>query len=169
MLKACEISKIIFRDEIRLKSEKLTSLIGNKMLINFEKVYPPVYMQLTKWPLIRKINRFMTALNMFNNNKKYIYQPEYATWKMLSTMSAKPMSSMRSTSSRTACFSSVTCSVPFSTKSLIRPGVPTTTSTPAHNTRSVKKIQGERELLTGQKVGKKNLTGTQHAVQWSHG
>mmetsp|Transcript_18658 Transcript_18658/g.63022 ORF Transcript_18658/g.63022 Transcript_18658/m.63022 type:complete len:213 (-) Transcript_18658:722-1360(-) len=50
--------------------------------------------------------------------------------KILSSSSLKPMSSIWSASSRMAKSSLETSSFPFSIKSFVRPGVPTTTSTP---------------------------------------
>ena len=55
---------------------------------------------------------------------------------MESTSSAKPMSSIRSTSSSTTWFNCDRSRLPRSRRSLMRPGVPTKTSTPARRLRS---------------------------------
>ena len=73
-----------------------------------------------------------------HNNSHCCFIPRrYLCWRMSSTESAKPMSSMRSTSSSTTCRSCRRSRVPRSRKSMIRPGVPTTTSTPARTLASV--------------------------------
>ena len=73
-----------------------------------------------------------------HNNNHWCFVPRrYLCWRMSSTESAKPMSSMRSTSSSTTCRSCLRSRVPRSRKSMIRPGVPTTTSTPARTLASV--------------------------------
>ena len=79
---------------------------------------------------------YMKSSSSWGKNTMILQWPEYLCARMESTSSAKPMSNIRSTSSSTTWFSCDRSRQPRSRRSLIRPGVPTNTSTPERRLRS---------------------------------